>query len=66
MGPLHITKRKKTKKNIMVKTFLLSLNLLDIVNTSKNSHTSKMLGIVGICVNDFNELFVGLKKLYAF
>ena len=34
----------------MVKMFLLSLYLFDIVSTSKNSHASKMLGIVGICV----------------
>ena len=42
--------------------FLLSLYLLD---TSKTSHASKMLGIVGICVNYFNETLV-LKKTYAF
>ena len=51
--------KKKRKTTIMVKMFLLSLYLLDIVNTSKNSHASKMLGIVGICVNNFNEMFVG-------
>ena len=42
--------------------FLLSLYLLD---TSKTSHASKMLDIIGICVNNFNET-VTLKKLYAF
>ena len=67
MGPLHITKRKKNeKKTIMVKMFLLSLYLLDIVNTSKNRHASKMLGIVSICFNNFNEMFVGLKKITHF
>ena len=38
--------------------FLLSLYLLDIVNTSKTSHASKMLNIVGICVNNYNETVV--------
>ena len=33
--------------------FLLSLYLLDIVNISKTNHASKMLDIVGICVNKF-------------
>ena len=42
--------------------FLLSLNLLVIVYTSKNSRASKMLDIVGICVNNFNETLV-LKKM---
>ena len=56
------TKKKTKKKPIMVKMFLLSLYLFDIVNTSKNSHASKMLGIVGICVNNFNEMFVGFKN----
>ena len=63
VGPLHITKRKKPEnKTLVVKTFMFSLYLLYIVNTSKNSHASKMLGIVGICVNNFNEIFVGKKK----
>ena len=38
--------------------FLLSLYLLDIVNTSKTSHAFKMLDIVGICVNNFNKTLV--------
>ena len=37
---------------------LLSLYLLDIVNTSKTSHASKMLDIVGICVYILNETLV--------
>ena len=39
--------------------FLLSLYLFDIANTSsKTSHASKMLDIVGICVNNFKETLV--------
>ena len=46
------------KKKIMIKMFMLSLYLLYIVNTSKTCHVSKMLDIVGICVNSFNETLV--------
>ena len=53
-----MTKRKeKRKKKIMI-TQIYSLYLLDIVNTSKTSHASKMLDIVGICVNNFNKTLV--------
>ena len=38
--------------------FLLTLYLLNIINTSKTSHAFKMLDIFGICVNDFNETLV--------
>ena len=31
--------------------------MLDVINTSKTCHASKMLDIVGICVNNFNETF---------
>ena len=56
VGHSHITKRKKRRrKKIMIKMFLLSLYLLD---TSKTSHASKMLDIVGISVNYFNKTLV--------
>ena len=42
----------------MIKMFLLSLYLLDIINTSKTSRASKMRGIVGICIINFNETLV--------
>ena len=40
------------------KMLMLSLYLLDIVNTSRTSHASKMLDIVGMYVNTFNEMLV--------
>ena len=49
MGPSFITKQKNENK-IVIKMSLLSLYLLDIVNTSIASHASKMLNLVGICV----------------
>ena len=55
---LHI----KEKRDYDQKLFLLRHYLLDIVNTSENSHMSKMLNIVGISVDNFNETLVFLKK----
>ena len=56
-GAAHIYNetKKGRRKKLMIKMFLLSLYLLDIVNNSKTSHASRMLDIVGICVNNFNE-----------
>ena len=42
--------------------FLLSLYVLDIVNTSKTGHASKIFDIVRICVNNFNKTIVFEKK----
>ena len=36
--------------------------MLDIVNASKTSHASKMLDVVGICVNNLNETLFFFKK----
>ena len=46
------------KKKIMIKMFMSSLYLLDIVNTSKICHVSKLHDIVGIYVNSFNVTLV--------
>ena len=42
----------------MIKMFLLSLYLLDIVNILKTRHASKMLDTVDIRVVNFNEKVV--------
>ena len=52
-------KKEKKKKDYDKKMFLLSLYLLDTVNTSKTSHASKFVDIVGrIYVINFNETLV--------
>ena len=47
-------------KNVYVEP----IYLLDIFNTSKISHESKLLDIVGIWVNNFNEKFAYLRRPY--
>ena len=50
VGPSHIMDRKKDyDQNVSVEPIFF----FDIVNTPITSHVSKMLDIVGICVNNF-------------
>ena len=54
------TERKITIKNVPVEPISASYR------QSKTSHASKMLAIVGICVNTFNETLVLKKPLCMF
>ena len=57
--------KRNEETRLLLKMFLLRLVLLDIVNTTKRSYASKMLDIVGICVNYFHKTLV-FKKTFMY
>ena len=55
---VRLSHYNEKKDYIMIKNVSVELYLLDIVNTLKPSHASKMLDIVRICVDNINETLV--------